>query len=56
MSVAVQVFIAIVSVAAVLTIALYATWLLIQRLKKGDSKRQAFGEWVRNLFEAIWGL
>lgn len=45
-----------VSVLAVSAIALYATWLLVYRLRKGESKRLAFGEWVRNLFEAIWGL
>jgi TRAP-type C4-dicarboxylate transport system permease large subunit len=56
MSIPAQVFIALVGVAAALAIGLYATWLLVHRLKKGDSKPKAFGEWVRNLFEAIWGL
>lgn len=56
MSVAAQVVVFVVSVVAVLAIALYATWLLVHRLRRGESKRLAFGEWIRNLFEAIWGL
>jgi hypothetical protein len=45
-----------VSVFAVLAIAVYATWLLIHRLRRGASKPKSFGEWFRNSFQAIWGL
>lgn len=48
--------VAVVSVAAVIAILLYATWLLTHRLRNGQPKRLAFGEWLRNVFEAIWGL
>lgn len=37
-------------------IALYATWLLGHRLRRGESKRLAFGQWIRHLFDAIMGL
>jgi hypothetical protein len=46
----------VVSVIAALAILLYATWLLTHRLRRAESKRLAFGEWLRNAFEAIWGL
>lgn len=45
-----------ISVVGALTISLYATWLLVHRFRKGDSKRMAFGEWIRNILQAIWGL
>lgn len=56
MSIAAQLLVVVVSIVAVLAITLYSTWLLVHRLKRGESKRMAFGEWVRNVFEAIWGL
>lgn len=42
--------------AVALAIGLYATWLLLNRLRNKESKPKAFGEWLRNIFEAIWGL
>jgi hypothetical protein len=56
MTTAIQLMVVVASVAAALTILLYATWLLTHRLRRGDSKRMAFTEWLRNAFEAIWGL
>lgn len=52
----VEVVIVIVSILAALIIILYATWLLFYRLRSGYSKSKSFGEWLRNIFEAIWGL
>lgn len=46
----------VVVVLGALTIIVYATWLLVFRLKKGDPKYLSFREWVRNVFEAIMGL
>ncbi len=56
MSVAIELLVVVVSVLAALAILLYATWLLTHRLRRGESKRMAFTEWLRNAFEAIWGL
>ncbi len=56
MSVVIELFVVVASVAAALAILLYATWLLTHRLRRGESKRMAFTEWLRNAFEAIWGL
>lgn len=56
MSLAIQVIVVVAGFAAVLAIVLYATWLLAHRLRKCESKRLAFGEWVRNVFEGLWGL
>jgi hypothetical protein len=56
MSAAVELLVVVASVAAALAILLYATWLLTHRLRRGESKRMAFKEWLRNAFEAIWGL
>jgi hypothetical protein len=44
------------SVVAVLAIVVYSTWLLIHRLRRGESEPKSFGEWVRNILQAIWGL
>lgn len=49
------IYVAVVVLGA-LTITVYATWLLVFRLKKGDPKYQSFTEWARNVFEAIMGL
>jgi hypothetical protein len=48
--------IVMLGVIAALTILLYAIWLLTHRLRRGESKRLAFREWLRNVLEAIWGL
>lgn len=43
-------------IVAALAIAIYATWLLAHRLRAGESKAKSFGEWLKNIFEAIMGL
>lgn len=45
-----------VELVAALSIILYATWLLMSRLRRGEQKAKSFGEWLKHLFEAIWGL
>lgn len=52
----IQIITAIISAACVVMIALYATWLLMHRLRQRESKRLAFSKWVRHLFEAVMGL
>lgn len=52
----VDVVIIIVEVLVALTIILYATWLLLNRLKQGEQKTKSFREWLKHLFEAVWGL
>jgi hypothetical protein len=52
----VDVVVIIVEVLVALTIILYATWLLTNRLKQGEQKTKSFGEWLKHLFEALWGL
>lgn len=56
MQLVVEIVTTILSAACVVTIALYATWLLTHRLRQGESKRLAFGQWIRHLFEAVMGL
>lgn len=46
----------LIAVVMVVFITLYSTWLLINKLKKEDSKVKSFTEWVKHIFEAIWGL
>ncbi|MBX3351277.1 MAG: hypothetical protein KF747_21350, partial [Nitrospira sp.] len=46
----------IIELIVVLGIVLYATWLLTAKLTRGEPKFKSFGEWVRHLFEAIFGL
>lgn len=53
---AADIIVVALSVSGVLAILLYATWLLTHRLRRGGSRRLAFREWLRNVFEAIWGL
>jgi hypothetical protein len=52
----INLLLAVVGVAAALAIILYATWLLAHRLRAGESKTKSFGEWLKNIFDAIWGL
>ena len=51
-----DVVLVVVSVTVVATIILYATWLLVRRLRSGQPKVQSFREWLKHIFEAIWGL
>lgn len=37
-------------------IALYATWLLVHRLRRGEPKAKSFRQWLRDLCEAVLGL
>ena len=46
----------IVGVIVAVTIVLYATWLFACRLRHNESKSKAFGEWLKNVFEGLWGL
>jgi hypothetical protein len=46
----------IIGILAALIIIVYATWLFFYRLRSGYAKPKSFGEWLRNIFEAIWGL
>jgi hypothetical protein len=52
----IDVLIVVAEVIVALAITLYATWLLITRLIQGESKTLSFREWLKHLFEAIWGL
>jgi flagellar biogenesis protein FliO len=52
----IEIIAVIISVFIAIAIVVYATWLLMRHLKKGDSKYQSFKEWVKHIFEAIWGL
>jgi hypothetical protein len=52
----IEVIIIIFSVIVALIIILYATWLFAHRLRTGESKVRSFGEWLKYIFEAIWGL
>lgn len=52
----IQIITAIISAACAVMIALYATWLLMHRLRQRESKRLAFSKWVRHLFEVVMGL
>ena len=44
------------SVVGSLAIALYATWLFGHRIRAGEPAVKSFGQWLKHLFEAIWGL
>jgi hypothetical protein len=44
------------SVGGCVSIALYATWLFAHRLRRGGSPPTSFGQWVKHLFEAVWGV
>jgi flagellar biogenesis protein FliO len=52
----IELIVVIISIFIAITIVVYATWLLMRHLKKGDPKYQSFKEWVKHIFEAIWGL
>lgn len=34
----------------------YSCWLLFHRLKSGESKKMGFWEWLKHIFEALWGI
>ena len=35
---------------------LYATWLFVSRIKRGESKPKSFLRWLRDLFDVVSGL
>jgi hypothetical protein len=37
-------------------IVVYATFLLLKRLRKGDPKLNSFGDWIKHIVEAVMGL
>lgn len=47
---------AIVVFLIVVSIVLYSCWLFIYRLKRGENKSKSFVEWLKNIFEALWGI
>ena len=51
-----QIVAGLAAIVCALAIAVYATWLLSHRLRSGQSARKSFREWLKNLFEAVWGL
>jgi len=46
----------LLTVAGALAIIVYATWLLFVRLRSGEKKPQAFGQWMKNVLDALFGL
>jgi len=52
----IDIVVGLISVLVAIAIILYATWLLTQRLKAKEPKGKSFREWLKHLFEAIWGL
>ena len=48
--------VAVITLLAAITIALYGTWLYRYRLRTGGSKGLAFREWLKNLSDAVFGL
>ena len=37
-------------------LALWVTWLFIQRLRRGESPLRAFGAWLKHMLDVVWGL
>jgi len=52
----IDVILILVEVVAALAILLYATWLVVSRIQRGESKSPSFREWLKHIFEAFWGL
>jgi len=48
--------VALVTIAIAAGIVVYATRLLVKRLRAGDKPASGFLEWLKHLFEAVWGL
>ena len=46
----------IIIVLIALAIVIYATYLLMNRLKNGVPRYRSFWNWVKHMFEAVWGL
>lgn len=43
-------------VVVALAIIVYSTWLFGHQLRLGKPKAKSFMQWVKHIFEAIWGL
>ena len=44
-------------IAAIVTaMIVYSTWEVWKRIKKGEPKVKSFWEWLKSIFEAIWGV
>jgi len=52
----VNIAIAALSIIVVIVIVAYSTWLFGYRLRSGAPKLKSFGEWLKHLLEAFWGL
>lgn len=39
-----------------IALVLYATWLFGHRLRRGMRASKSFGQWLKHLSEAVWGL
>jgi len=52
----IEAIIVILSVIAALAMIIYATWLFGHQLRGEESKAKGFRQWLKNIFEAIWGL
>lgn len=44
------------SIAGATVIIVYGTRQLLARLRAGDRKIQSFGQWVKHVLDALWGL
>jgi hypothetical protein len=51
-----QVAFVLFDVTIAIAIALYSTWLFFERLRSGAPITRSFGEWLKNLFDSVWGL
>jgi hypothetical protein len=54
--VALQFAAAAVSVIGCAVLVLYVTWRFLRRVRGGEHVAPSFREWIRGMFEAVWGL
>ena len=48
--------IVILSVVGAVAIIVYATWFFGHQLRVGQPKAKSFRQWLKSVFEALWGL
>jgi hypothetical protein len=53
---ALQLSAAAASIVGCIAIALYVTWRFLRSIRGGDRVAPSFREWLKGLFEAVWGL
>ena len=53
---ALQLFTAAVSIVGCAAIALYVTWRWLRSVRGGERVAPSFREWLKGMFEAVWGL